>query len=260
LYDLCWSESYANILWTVSGNGFIQIWDTNNTSSDQPIHTIRAHEREIYSIDWSPLRSEAQHVMTASSDLSVKLWDVLTTQPINTFLGHQNIVYCGQWSPFMSQTLATASGDSSVKVWSLKQSQPLITINASYGEVLSCNWNKFNQFVLISSDTNGLINVWDIRSPINPMYTLSGHSRAIKTVKYSPFRESVIGSASYDMTTRLWDTNTNNGLIFTSQQHNEFVYGFDFNRNIMDQMADCSWDQFVHIYSYSPQFIPINHL
>jgi peroxin-7 len=131
---------------------------------------------------------------------------------------------------------------------------------------LSCDWNKFNEFVITTSDTNGVINVWDIRSPLNPLITLLGHTRAVKTVKFSPFRESVIGSVSYDMTTRLWDTNAvnhnlaNSSLMFTSQQHREFVYGFDFNSNVIDQMADCSWDQFVHIFSYSPNYIQLNHL
>ena len=128
------------------------------------------------------------------------------------------------------------------------------------GEVLSCDWNKFNQFIVTTSDTNGLINIWDIRTADNPLMTLSGHTKAIKCVKFSPIHETVIGSVSYDMTTRLWDTNTNNGLLFTSQQHKEFVYGFDFNRHIIDQMADCSWDQFVHIFSYSPQTLSRSHL
>ena len=112
--------------------------------------------------------------------------------------------------------------------------------------------------MVTTSDTNGLINVWDIRSPLNPLRTLSGHSKAIKCVKFSPHRESVIGSVSYDMTTRLWDTNTSNGLLFTSQEHKEFVYGFDFNRHLIDQMADCSWDQFVHVFQYSPQYVSRN--
>lgn len=275
LYDLCWNESqFDNILWTVSANGFIQIWDTNNQFNSEPIHTIKAHEREIYCCNWSTITYDSASVLTVSRDLSIKVWDAFSSQPINQYLGHESIVYCGQWSPIMSKTFATTSADSTLRVWSVRDLKPSLTIKASFGEVLSCDWNKFNEFIITTSDTNGLINVWDIRSPNNPLVTLFGHSKAIKKVKFSPFRESIIGSVSYDMSTRLWDTmsNTlshtqtlsnnllNNSLLYTSQQHTEFVYGFDFNRNIIDQMADCSWDQFIHIFSYLPNSIPINQL
>ena len=133
LYDLCWSDCHPNIIWTVSANGFIQVWDLSNTSIDIPIHVMRGHEREIYAINWSPNTCDSQHVLTVSSDSTVKVWDVLTTQLVNTFLGHESIVYSGQWSPFIPQTFATTSGDSTLKLWSLKQSQPLINIRVSLG-------------------------------------------------------------------------------------------------------------------------------
>lgn len=132
LYDLCWSESHSNIIWTVSANGFIQIWDTN-LSTNKPILVIRGHDREIYSTNWSPTAPDSQYVLTTSSDSTTKLWDVLTTQPINTFLGHERVVYCGQWSPLIRQTFATTSGDSTLKIWSLEQKEPTLTIRASFG-------------------------------------------------------------------------------------------------------------------------------
>jgi len=136
LYDLCWSESdFNNILWTVSGDGFIQIWDTNNHLNDQPINVIKAHDREIYSCKWSTIRHDPPNVITTSSDLSIKLWDAFSSQLINQYLGHESIVYCGQWSPIMSGTFATTSGDSTLRVWSVRDFRPSLTIRASFGKI-----------------------------------------------------------------------------------------------------------------------------
>ena len=130
LYDLCWSESQPNIIWTVSANGFIQICDLN-ISTDRAIAAFKGHDREIYSIKCSA--AEPQYVLTTSSDTSAKVWDVMTAQPMHTFSGHESVVYCGQWSPLFRQTFATASGDSTVRIWSLERKEPTINIRASFG-------------------------------------------------------------------------------------------------------------------------------
>ena len=130
LYDLCWSESQANSIWTVSANGFIQIWDFN-VSTDRPISSFKGHDREIYSINCSI--PESQHILTTSSDTSAKVWDVMTAQPMHMFLGHESVVYCGQWSPFISKTFATTSGDSTLRIWSLERKESTLNIRASFG-------------------------------------------------------------------------------------------------------------------------------
>lgn len=141
LYDLCWNKcQFDNILWTVSADGFIQIWDISNEVNDQPIHAIKAHNSEIYGCEWSTVSQDSPSVLTVSSDLSIKLWDTCNAQLINQYIGHQQNVYCGQWSPLMSGTFATTSGDSTLKVWSVTDNKPTITIKASFG-----NYHKLLQ-------------------------------------------------------------------------------------------------------------------
>lgn len=134
LYDLCWSEVEPNVVWTVSGDGLIQIWHLSSPE-ERPIHVIKGHDSEIYSTNWSLSPQEAPHVLTTSSDSSVKIWDALTCNIIQTHLGHQKIVYCGQWSSSMAHTFATTSGDSTLKIWSLKQMESTLTIKASFGTI-----------------------------------------------------------------------------------------------------------------------------
>ena len=139
LYDLCWSEVQPNIVWTVSANGFIQIWDLSSSVS-QPIHVVKGHDSEIYSVNCSLGPQESPLVLTTSSDCSVKIWDIVTSNAIQTHLGHGNIVYCGQWSPFIANTFATSSGDSTLRIWSLKQMQSTLNIKASFGMSFGMNF------------------------------------------------------------------------------------------------------------------------
>jgi WD40 repeat protein len=48
------------------------------------------------------------------------------------------------------------------------------------------------------------VKLWDVRNPTIPLATLTGHQYAVRRVKCSPHAESVVYSASYDMTLRMW--------------------------------------------------------
>jgi peroxin-7 len=41
-----------------------------------------------------------------------------------------------------------------------------------------------------------------------PIMLLTGHSLAVKKIKFSPFHANILASASYDMSTIIWDCNT----------------------------------------------------
>lgn len=84
---------------------------------------------------------------------------------------------------------------------------------------------------------------------------------AVKKIKFSPHKESLIASASYDRTTRVWDFQLLlkglPPLLSTMQHHKEFVYGVDFNTHISNQLADCSWDKLIHIFPALMPSMPI---
>lgn len=98
---------------------------------------------------------------------------------------------------------------------------------AHAGEVLSCDWDKYSdRFVTASVDQS--IRIWDCRNLENPLQVLTGHTLAIRRVKYSPFTSQVIASASYDMTVRIWNVDLPMNPI-VHQHHTEFAVGIDFN-------------------------------
>ena len=121
----------------------------------------------------------------------------------------------------------SASGDRSARIWDVRAGKSIGIASIHAGEVLSCDWNKYSdQFVTASVDQS--IRIWDCRSLNTPLHILTGHTLAIRRVKYSPFSPQIIASASYDMTIRIWDLATPMQPIIHAH-HTEFAVGVDFS-------------------------------
>lgn len=114
-----------------------------------------------------------------------------------------------------------------MKVWDVRKNRSVRTLAAHTNEVLSCDWDKYsNHFVTASVDQS--LAVWDPRQLQTPLYVLTGHTFAIRRVKYSPHQSSVLASASYDMTVCLWDTSAGMTPVKRFPHHSEFAIGVDF--------------------------------
>jgi len=132
-----------------------------------------------------------------------------------------------------------------------------MTLRAHDYEILTCDWNKYQENLLVTGSVDKSIKLWDLRSPNKEILTLVGHGYAVRKVKCSPHYSNVIGSVSYDMTTRFWDTtkgsenfvNNQSENLFVYDRHTEFVAGLDFNIFVEGLVASCSWDEIVHLFT-----------
>lgn len=79
--------------------------------------------------------------------------------------------------------------------------------------------------------------------------TLTGHTLAVRKIKFSPFHANILASASYDMSTQIWDCNSQR-VINKFDNHTEFVVGLDFNLFVEKQLATASWDKSVAVFKY----------
>jgi peroxin-7 len=82
-----------------------------------------------------------------------------------------------------------------------------------------------------------------------PIMTLTGHQLAVRRVKFSPYHANILASASYDMSSWIWDLNTQT-QINRFDHHSEFVVGLDFNLFNEKQLAICSWDKGLSVFKY----------
>uniref|UniRef100_A0A3P8V7J1 Peroxin-7 n=2 Tax=Cynoglossus semilaevis TaxID=244447 RepID=A0A3P8V7J1_CYNSE len=247
LFDVSWSESNEHVLVTGGGDGSLQLWDTANHSG--PLRVAKEHTQEVYSVDWSQTRGE-NLIVSGSWDQSVKVWDPTLSCSLATLRGHEGVVYSTIWSPHIPGCFASASGDGTLRVWDLKAGACRLAIAAHQAEILSCDWCKYDQNVVATGSVDCSVCVWDLRNVRQPVNQLRGHTYAIRRLKFSPFRPSVLASCSYDFTVRFWDYNQKQcPLLDTLEHHSEFVCGLDFSLHVPNKVVDCSWDETLKIYT-----------
>ena len=93
------------------------------------------------------------------------------------------------------------------------------------------------------------VQIWDVRAPNEPLTTLLGHSYPVRKLAFSPHSETLLASASYDMTVRMWDIAApEDALLAVWDHHTEFVQGLDWDVLVEGMLASCSWDASVYTW------------
>lgn len=90
---------------------------------------------------------------------------------------------------------------------------------------------------------------------------LLGHEYAVRSVAWSPHSPSILASASYDMTARVWDSDAaihgavgsaamggNGSLRKIHDGHTEFVAAVAWSLFEPDRIASCAWDAETHLW------------
>ena len=236
---------------------------------------------------WSPERQ--QSIMTLDplqNDYTTKAAPIAQTArpPMSHQQNHQNntgnCIYNATWSPHSPSMLISCNGYSHVQIWDIRAPHPLQMDYIGHGglETLSCDWNKYRQTIVASAGTDKSIRVWDLRvinginqpashSPLpafhtrgpTPLNELLGHNFAVRKIQWSPHDGQELLSTSYDMTSRVWQDQSNDRARFLNSgasgmkgimnQHKEFVTGCDYSLwGEPGWAATTGWDEMVYVW------------
>lgn len=266
--DCAWSEEAPSVLGAALGDGSIALWDVRTASGSgltEPLAVLKGHLRECFSLEWNIQITNL--LLTSSWDSSVRLWDVPTGRELLCLPGvHHHAVYAASWCPSQPTVLATCGGDGFMRILDVREhpNKQLAVMNARsvgsklchQGETLSLDWNKFSPFIVATSGTDNAIRLWDIRNIRNQNSTqpiggylscLLGHSLAVRKVRWSPFRETILASGSYDMSVGVWDCREK-AMKIRYSHHSEFVIDLDWNLFADGVLASASWDASVGLW------------
>lgn len=88
---------------------------------NQSIQTFSEHFSCIYSAIWSP--HNANQLVSASGDKTVKLWDVKMGYSVQTIKAHNDEVLSVDWLKYQPGCIVTTSVDKTIKGWDLRYPQ-----------------------------------------------------------------------------------------------------------------------------------------
>ncbi|KAK0711569.1 hypothetical protein B0H67DRAFT_491321 [Lasiosphaeris hirsuta] len=107
--------------------------------------------------------------------------------------------------------------------------------------VLDTDWNPFNDRIISSASDDGKVFIWQVPEDftlytdaeevpsVAPVSRLTGHSRKVGQVLFNPAAESILASASGDLTIKLWDITT--GQAALSLKHADIVQSLSWSAN-----------------------------
>ncbi|CDK25477.1 unnamed protein product [Kuraishia capsulata CBS 1993] len=248
LFSVAWSESHENQVLTSSGDGSISLFDI--TLSKFPVMNFKAHQREVFSVNWNLV--EKHSFCSASWDGTVRVWSPMNSDPLLTLTSAKD-----------HSVIASAPGSKMAPPLSAKPSLENTTNDCVYNAVFS----PHDANVIISCNSASHLQIWDIRSPQPLQMDFIAHG-GLETLScdFNKYRTSVIATASVDKTIKVWDLRTISGVAHAGsplQPHhnvgptplNRFI-GHDFAiRNIAwsphsgDKLLSCSYDMTCRVWN-----------
>ena len=167
-----------------------------NAHSGAVLKSFNAHTDSVNACCCFP---DGKKVVSASSDGTIKVWNLKSAKQIMVIEGHERSVNSCAVSP-NGKCIVTASDDHSLKIWNSDNGKLIKTSDDHSGEVEACSFFPDGKRIL-SASLDQTIKVWN--SEINP--TLSKVDNHIQ--KYF-IKERKIIAHTCDQSIRVWDAET----------------------------------------------------
>lgn len=214
------------------------IQDTDKLGDESIVANFGAHNNAIFDVAWMPYNTG--HVVTASGDQSVRLWNIISDDEvalIRKFRGYTRSVKCVEFAPENPSLIATGSRENTILLWDIREpseTKPALAIKGAHTHsssggpsgskgsakksiASSVTAIKFqdDHHIVSSSDTDGILKVWDLRRSYD---RFKGEPQANHCIPY-PGKSALHGYSSLVM-------NSAKTCIYASCKDNQ-IYAFD---------------------------------
>ncbi|KAG1659389.1 hypothetical protein FOA52_004389 [Chlamydomonas sp. UWO 241] len=120
----------------VSGSDDFSMFLWTPATSKQHIARMTGHQQLINQVQFSP---DGRHILSASFDKSIKLWDGHKGTFLASFRSHVGPVYQVAWSSD-SRMFVSGSKDSTLKVWDMRTRKLKVDLPGHADEVFTVDW------------------------------------------------------------------------------------------------------------------------
>ncbi|KAM4700916.1 periodic tryptophan protein 2 homolog [Discoglossus pictus] len=180
-----------------SGLGQLLVWEWQ---SESYVLKQQGHFNNMVALSYSP---DGQHLVTGGDDGKVKVWDTTSGFCFVTFTDHTSSVTAVMFTS-SGQVILSASLDGTVRAFSLHRYRNFRTFTSPRPAQFSClGVDRSGDIVCAGAQDSFEVYVWSVQTG-RLLDVLAGHEGPISSVAFNPWR-SVLATASWDKTVRLWD-------------------------------------------------------
>jgi WD40 repeat protein len=128
------------------------------------------HAGEVLDLAFSP---DGNHIATAGTDATVRIWDAISGSHIRTLYGHEDTVYSVAYSPD-GRHLATAGADGKCKLWDLQSDggEP-IDLSGHTDKVFAVAFDPAGSLVA-SGGRDGTVRIWNVADGASREFRVNG--------------------------------------------------------------------------------------
>lgn len=167
---------------------------------------------------------DGTRVVSASTDQTVRVWNVITGKVLRVFEHGSKVNTCA-FHPKRNLVVSGAD-DGAVRLWEADKGEDAIAILLGHkGSVRNCVFSPDGRFIASASD-DGTVRVWDVKQQKIPTHVLK-HTAAVTTCAFSKDNKRV-ASGTKDGTVTVWDWSQDQP-IWEKKLHEKAVTTVVFN-------------------------------
>eukprot|EP00029_Vermamoeba_vermiformis_P011992 TRINITY_DN67_c0_g1_i1.p1 TRINITY_DN67_c0_g1~~TRINITY_DN67_c0_g1_i1.p1 ORF type:complete len:351 (-),score=60.33 TRINITY_DN67_c0_g1_i1:188-1240(-) len=183
---------------------FVENGDLNLPEKGEKIRvrrTLKGHLAKIYAMHWS---EDKVHLVSASQDGKLLVWDALTTNKVHAIPLRSSWVMTCAYSP-SGGFVACGGLDNICSVYNLRRQEIPIRVcrelTAHVGYLSCCRFLSDKQIITSSGDMTCIL--WDIETGTK-LRDFADHNGDVMSVSLSPDKKTFVSGAC-DATAKVWD-------------------------------------------------------
>jgi len=177
---------------------FLRVRHAATRESPALVRNLEGHTMEVNTCTVTP---DGRHVVSASGDETLKVWELGSGRTVATLAGHTAYVTACVMTPD-GRHVVSASGDETLKVWELGSGRAVATLAGHIHRVNACAVTPDGRHVISASEDKTL-KVWELGSG-RAVATLAGHSSYVHACAVTPDGRHMV-SASADKMLKVWE-------------------------------------------------------
>jgi WD40 repeat protein len=185
----------------LASSGRVDLWGLTDQS---PARTLRAHEKWVYALAYSP---DGARIATGGFDGLTLLWDRRTGGMIRKFEGHTSFVRALAFSPD-GRRLLSGGEDNSTRIWDAGDGRLVAAFRGHSGFVQAVAYSPQGH-TLATAGLDRKVKLWDARA--GAQVTYRGHDSWVRGASFAPSGSLIAttkGGNYGTPTLDLWDPET----------------------------------------------------